>query len=396
MNRKAIQILLAQWTSTFGTHFHQLALPLLIYQRTGAVQDFAFSMLAETLPWVLFSPIAIRHLKSFNVKRVLVTADLLRLIFCLVIALVPLPTANLLLLMVLMGSANSIYGAMRATIIREIVPQADLSRYLSVSLGGNDVLAISAPAIGALLLSAGLNSQYLMLIDGASYLISALLIAQLRFIAPPKRAESKQNSMPFFAIIKYVSRHKTMGWVLWSECLRSSAEAIFVPLLLVVFVQVLQLSENDYATSRFFFSAASIAGAFAYGKYCSKKSVFVNHLISSLVIFIALLLLPLSSKHWAFVFSFATGFGMALRQLLAENLFFTEPRKEMQAELVTTINAIVSAAYIVGYSIAGVVVGLDHQMRLFSISAIVLACGIPLSLYMQRKQKLQTREVICG
>ncbi len=107
MNKNTYKILLAQWISASGNHVHQLALPLLIYQKTASSGNFALALLAETVPWVICAPFLAPYFQKFSSKNILIASDLLRAAICIFIAFYDWSEIQLFILMFLMVSSNS-------------------------------------------------------------------------------------------------------------------------------------------------------------------------------------------------------------------------------------------------------------------------------------------------
>jgi MFS family permease len=69
-----------QTISTFGSSFTSFALPLLIYKLTGSALNLSFTVVATVLPYILFGLVIGAWTDRVNRKRLMVWADLGRVL----------------------------------------------------------------------------------------------------------------------------------------------------------------------------------------------------------------------------------------------------------------------------------------------------------------------------
>src|SRR5690242_19591815 len=116
-NRNTVSLVGAQWLSFFGSKLHLLALPLIIYQKTGSARLLALGFLAETLPWMILAPKLSQWLKAWNTKALLIGADLIRALLCAALVFLPYDTLTFLIIMFAIGTFNSVYGTFRLQVL---------------------------------------------------------------------------------------------------------------------------------------------------------------------------------------------------------------------------------------------------------------------------------------
>lgn len=351
MNRKALTLLASQWISASGNHLHQMALPLLVYQKTGSTGDFALALMAETIPWVICAPLLAPYLQRFSAKHTLLLSDILRALICLVIAFYSWSQQELFGLMFLMGTCSSIYGAFRIQTVRALIPKEEITKYLSLSNGGNETIAMIAPLVGASLITFGLSPKTFMVFDGITFLFSFAFLFSLPKVARPERSEGESKIRNPFKLLARIEMSKAVKAITLSESLRSIAEGLFIPGLLTLLIQVQTLGESEYAWVRSCMAIAGIASAYIFVKIEKHWSNVVSHTVSTFMIIAGVVLIPFVPGFVAaLILGFLIGFGMSFKQILSDNIVITRSEERFQAEIITLINSLIALSYCLGYA----------------------------------------------
>ncbi|SDT80522.1 MFS transporter [Actinoplanes derwentensis] len=170
------------WTATLlsntGNWLMIVAVPVYVLTMTGSVLSSGLVFAAETLPAILFAPLAGVLADRLDRRTVMIAADLLRMVA--VLALVWADGPDTLWIIYLALFAESAIGQFFLPASRAVLPAivgrgADLdtaNSWLNAALGV--VRLAGAPLGGALYAFAGFDT--LVIIDAATYLLSALLL----------------------------------------------------------------------------------------------------------------------------------------------------------------------------------------------------------------------------
>jgi MFS family permease len=171
-----------QAVSAFGTAFTTFALPLLVYRLTGSPVDLAATSAATFLPVVLFGLIIGAWTDRGDRKRLMILSDLGRAV---VVASLPVMSSIGLLSfgwIVMAAFVSSIFwvvfetgqaSAVASIVRKEHLPTANGWQQASYAIASSLGLAASGFAATSVPL------QTLMLIDAASFIISALCLASI-------------------------------------------------------------------------------------------------------------------------------------------------------------------------------------------------------------------------
>jgi predicted MFS family arabinose efflux permease len=330
-----------------------MALPLLVYQKTRSSGDFALALMAETIPWVVCAPLLAPYLQRFSAKNTLLFSDFMRALICLVIAFSVWSRSELFVLMFLMGTCSSIYGAFRIQTVRAVVAKEDITKFLGLSNGGNETIAMIAPLVGASLITFGFSPTLFMVFDSSSFLISFALLATLPTVSRPVRSETESKTRNPFKLLTRIEVPSSVKAITLSESLRSVAEGLFIPGLLTLLIQVQTLGEAEYAWVRSCMAIAGIASAYIFVQIEKRWSESMSHTVSTVMIITGVLLIPFVPGFIAaLILGFLIGFGMSFKQILSDSIVITRSVERFQAEIITIINSIISLSYCLGYAVS--------------------------------------------
>lgn len=377
MKRSNYLLLFAQWISNFGNHLHQIALPLLVYQKTGSAGDFALSLFAETVPWVFIAPVLSTFLKKFSSKNVLLVSDIFRAVLTLAIAFYDWNKWEILIIVFALGSFSSIYGAFRIQTVKQLISNGSLNKYLSLSNGGNEFIALVAPLLGTILVSFGVSANYFMAIDSFTFVVSTGLLLFIPLTRSTISAKKRSKTSNPLKLLKKVEVSEIVKVIAVSEGLRSVAEGLFIPSLLTLLIKVNGFNQGQYTWIRTGMAIAGMLSAYIFLKYVSRWTYFRTHTVSTLLIAMGVILLPFISQFNSVIAVTAiVGLGMSLKQLLSDNIVITGSKEEVQAETVTIVNSLIALSYCVGYIISAKLDDEGSVLYLFASAGIILLSSL--------------------
>jgi hypothetical protein len=188
-NRNFRRLWMAQIVSEIGDWFYTLAIYSLLLQLTGHASSVALALVLQVLPQTFIGPIAGVVNDRIRRKRVMIAADLVRVVIVLAMLLVRsremvLLVYPLLLMETLMAA---FFEPARSAVIPNITKREDVivaNTLGSTTWSMNLVLGATLGGIvGALL-----GRDAVFVLNALSFLVSALFIAGMQFAEPVARA----------------------------------------------------------------------------------------------------------------------------------------------------------------------------------------------------------------
>jgi MFS family permease len=186
LNREFWKFWLGQTISNLGTSFTQFALPLLVFKLTGSALNLAITTAATFLPYLLFGLVIGAWVDRVDRKKLMIATDVAR---AAVIASIPLLASMdrlsvewIYVVSFLSTTLSICFSSAEFAAIPSLVPKNNAEAM--VSANGRIQASYSAAAvIGPLLagaLVAFISIPLLLLVDAASFLLSALSLAIIR------------------------------------------------------------------------------------------------------------------------------------------------------------------------------------------------------------------------
>jgi len=172
---------LGQTLSMFGDRLHQVALGVMVLSVTDSVLATALVFLTAMLPNLVVGPIAGTFVDRWDQKRVMVLSDVIRaaLVFTIPVA-ASVDIALIYPLVFLITAVSLFFRPAKAAVIPRIVHKDDLLAANSATWTGETMADIMGyPLAGLFVGVLGAQLELAFWVDGATYLVSALLIASI-------------------------------------------------------------------------------------------------------------------------------------------------------------------------------------------------------------------------
>lgn len=185
---------IGQLVSLFGDRVHQVALAFLVLGVTNSPLAVGLVFVAATLPNLLLGPVAGTLVDRWDQKQVLVVSDLLRASVAILLPVAAALNVYLVYPLVFLLTAISIFfRPARAAVLPRIVSDDDLLTANSAMWIGETLAdVVGYPLAGLFVAFIGTAALPLAFwIDGASYVVSALLISAIAI--PPVAAALGAN-----------------------------------------------------------------------------------------------------------------------------------------------------------------------------------------------------------
>jgi MFS family permease len=205
----------AQIVSEIGDWFYTLAIYSLLLELTGKASSVGLALTLQVLPQTFVGPIAGIVNDRISRKRVMIAADLARMVIVLAMLLVRSRTMVWLVypLLVLETIMAAFFEPARNSVIPNIAPRKDVilaNTLSSTTWSLNLVLGATLGGVVAALL--GKNAVFI--VNALSFLVSALLISGMRFQEPHVTSDSSLRASdlvdfwPIVEGVRYVRRKR--------------------------------------------------------------------------------------------------------------------------------------------------------------------------------------------
>lgn len=179
-----------QIISMIGDWVLVLALPFYIYNLTGSALATGGMFIAMFLPRLFVGTLAGVFVDRWNRRMTMIISDLLRAALLLMLLLVH--SANLLWLIfavaILESAVSQFFAPARSAIIPSLVSEEELVAANSLDAFSDAITRLLGPSLGGMLFGL-LGIVSIVLLDSASYIVSAILI--LLIVVPARSAASQ-------------------------------------------------------------------------------------------------------------------------------------------------------------------------------------------------------------
>jgi len=210
-NRSFRQLWLGQVVSQMGDWFDTIALYTIILKLTGSGRDVGLLLVARFVPSFFFGPISGVIADRFSRQRIMIISDLLRAVVVLGFLFVRRPDQLWIIyvLTVFQLGLSTFFEPAKTAAIPSIVEDRELVAANAISSVTWSAMLTIGAAIGGLI-TGWFGTDVAFILDAATYLLSAALIASIRVQKRGKRERQKLSFGQLLGItetiegIKYV------------------------------------------------------------------------------------------------------------------------------------------------------------------------------------------------
>ncbi|TDD14869.1 MFS transporter, partial [Kribbella turkmenica] len=207
----------AHTVSMVGTVAAQVALSILVFERTGSPLLSALVLVCSFLPYALGGIVLSSIADRFPARRVLVICDLLSAL-CIGLMLIPgLPVGALLGLLLLTGIVAPIFAGARAASLAHLLPAGLFPIGRSLLRAISQVTVLAGFALGAIAVAA-IGPTWLLALDVVTFAASALLIGVGTPYTPPPGEQQRNTVSDSLTGLRYLfttRRLRTLILLTW-------------------------------------------------------------------------------------------------------------------------------------------------------------------------------------
>jgi MFS family permease len=274
VSRRPLQSLLtANAISTAGTTMTLLAIPWFVLQTTGSASRTGIAAASETVPLVLASVLGGPVVDRLGARRVSIASDI---VSALGIGAIPLLHSTiglrfwqLCLLIAVVGLARAPGDTSRSVLVPGLVRLAGIpmeratSAYDGVSRGAR---MVGAPLAGVLI--AVWSAADVLLIDGATFLVSALLIGR-QVPASVRPALAHEDRAPYLTQLRsglgYLRNDRLVAGITTMVMVTNLLDVAYSSVFLPVYARDVLHSSVGLGLIAGLFGAGALAGTVLYG-----------------------------------------------------------------------------------------------------------------------------------
>ncbi len=378
-NRSFRRIWTAQLVSTIGDALTSLAAGIIVYRVTGEVLNVGLMMMATAVPTLVFGLVAGVVVDRFDRKRIMIAADLIRLV---IVASIPFVVnvniAWLYVMVMLSASVTQFFSPANDSVLPEIASEEELG-------AANAIMAIAqfgSTAIGfalAGLLASTQSIEVVFWIDAGTFAFSATMISLVR-IAPLVVEEMTS--------LGEMVRNLSFGakFILRTPILRSM-NLVKIPVLIAFGLQnvlllpfaltALNATEFEYGIQEGLTSVGFVIGSLLMARLSDRLREGQWLVLSYLGMGSFGLVYALQTNVWLAIILISVSGALNAPSFVAGRLINQRntPR-EMRGRVFSTSYLITSVVYLVGMGLAGLADVIDVRVMFVASSVVVIAAAL--------------------
>jgi len=279
LNRDFVLLWQGQFVSMLGSQAFSVAMIFWIKRQTDSASLLGLGMMSQWVPAILLGPFGGTLADRMSRRKILILADLVRGVSAIALAglvlMVPGRSGTilvgLLILSVVMGVCDAFFRPAISASIPDLVPEADVTRANSANRLALDVSTFLGQGLGGVFFRL-IGPGILFLIDGVTYLFSAVSASLIRLPPPPpvpKTASWREAGADFWRELKiglrYMASRQGLRYVLFLAPLESLFMVMIVVLLPFYVEDFLRVAPDWYGFLVAAFGAGSLVGSITAG-----------------------------------------------------------------------------------------------------------------------------------
>jgi MFS family permease len=360
-----------------GDRLAALAFPWLVFKATGSALGTGAVFALYTLPWVLFGPFAGVVVDRVDKRRLMIVMDVLRAGVVLAVPFLAtrsLPTVYVLAFVI--ASLGVFFDPAKLSIVPEIVPEDRLMRANSLLSTGENLTEILGWALAGLLLAA-VSTTAAFRLDAATFVVSAVALALMRYRAPVREAAEKvagafrTEVKEGFSFLRH-ERGLRANTLMIVVCVAGLGAAY--PLTFLFAVNVLGGGARAFGTLEAVVGAGFLIGSLALVALASRVRKGLVMIVGLLVMGACMALVAVTGSVWTAAIPLAL-FGIANAVvLIAVDTFLQQVVPEgMRGRVFSTRFMLTQGTYALSVLIGGALAGVVDVRLLFVVAGVIVA-----------------------
>ncbi|OAB39830.1 MFS transporter [Paenibacillus glacialis] len=390
-NRPFVVLITAQLISNLGDWLHILALITLVgFKWQATPWEIMILSICMAIPMMIGGPISGYISDKMNRKHLMIVSDILRAVF--VMALIFAGSLwQVYTIIIIKGFIDSLFSPAKSGKIKEIVPSEHMDSAVALSSGIEQITKIVGPALGGLLVAA-FGIQACFLIDGGSFLLSAVILLGIPGVSSKTTAKVDQDSL--------LKNENNSSF--WKELSAGMTQIMAMPLVcaglivLIMVLVVLQIADSQTVTLFRNIPGVSedllgwcigasglgtLVSALIVGKFRVKplSKMGIGAAMMGLVFAVAPLIAQQgeAASYFLFIAFLIAGFGGGMAFIPFQTMVQLRTPSSLTGRVFGTVNSLTSAAVILGPVLGGVLVSTYGPNLAFIVSgSLMLLMGV--------------------
>lgn len=381
-----------QVVSLFGDFLAVFAvLSYASFKLHATATQITFITVSFLLPFAFFGPIAGVFVDRWNLKQTMIVSDLIRAALIIVLIFVP-NLYGIYAVLLTLSFVSTFFIPAQSVTVRTLVPPNGLMSANALMQQAMQIVRIITPALAGSLVG-WFGAYVCYLIDGGSFFFSALMIAPLVIHrAQTAAATEKKTSVSsivseFGAGMKFILTHANISFVILALTAGMFAISCFGPLVAVFVRDNLKANEFVFGVVNSLIGVGMILCTIVISKLAQARAKSRMVIEGLLVIGISVAVMAsFGNIPMAAVGMFGVGIGSGLIMIPSMTLIQSETPMEMVGRVSSSVWSLLSIAQVVGLIFSGSLAAKLGVVKLFYLSALLLAAIATLGFF-----RLQTR-----
>ncbi|MBS1787602.1 MAG: MFS transporter [Acidobacteria bacterium] len=337
-----------------------------------------FISVAFLVPFAFFGPIAGVFVDRWNLKQTMITSDLIRA--GLIFVLIAIPNLyGIYAVLLALSFVSTFFIPAQSVTLRTLVPPNGLMSANAMMQQAMQVIRIITPALAGTLVG-WFGAYVCYLIDGSSFLFSALMIAPLVInrVQTPAATEKKTSVRSiiseFGAGMKFILTHANISFVILALTAGMFAISCFGPLVAVFVRDNLKANEVVFGVVNSLIGIGMILCTIVISKFAKARAKSRMVIEGLLVIGVSVAVMAsFGNIPMAAVGMFGIGIGSGLIMIPSMTLIQSETPMEMVGRVSSSVWSLLSISQVVGLIFSGSLAAKLGIVNLFYVSALMLA-----------------------
>lgn len=364
------------------------------YRLHGTAAQVTMISIAFMIPFAFIGPVAGVFVDRWNLKRTMITSDLLRAGLALMLVFAP-NLNSIYVILFLLSAVSAFFIPAQSVTLRNIVPPHGLLGANALMQQVMQIIRIITPALTGLLVN-WLGEKTVYAIDSFSFIFSAAMIASIvinrQMAAPAPQQKATVNSIihDLGAGMRFIFTHASISFVMISITAGMFAISSFGPLIAVYIRDDLTPGEQllnfiyrftsddtpSHAREIIFglinalIGVGMIFGTLFINRFARTRSKSRLVIEGLLGIGLSVVLMAAFPSVWLTALAnFGIGIGAALIMIPSQTLIQQETPMELVGRVSSSVWSLLSVAQLVGLVLSGSLAQRLGIIRLFYLSA---------------------------
>lgn len=399
-NKNFLFYWLAGWISSLGDGVFIIALTWMLVQTTGSsliVGSYLFVLGVTKLVLIMFGGVVVDRIDN---RKLLIFSDVTRAILMFVFFMMSghgaPPLWSFYVIGVLFGIVDSVNEPASISCRTRIVEEKFYTQSMGLLMIAGNVSVIIGPSLGALLV-AYFSPLDAILVNGASFLLSAVLILLVRFMPPVQHTEEPEKREGFFKGFKSgLTYFKSTPILLAMATFAffSNAAVGTTEIAIPFLAKSLHSGVQGFGLMNTSIGIGSVAGAVLFSLFVIKHPRPYMTLLTCFLQGIMLLLIGFTHNLWILIALFIlVGGHEAAVNIIAPSVNHTLIPPQLFGRVISIMIIVMSGSIPVSQAITGWLMTRFEPQRIFTFAGLLemAAALVTFSLPVVRSHGKQTR-----